>query len=90
MKLSIDEPAGDHGLLNDAHARQGPAGCHEVCKTDATESDGAQRGAFGVFVRKYAIFGDPAIRERMRKTLQARGLDTPIETLMSIFQRIVL
>ncbi|HEV3217132.1 MAG TPA: hypothetical protein VGZ27_15475 [Vicinamibacterales bacterium] len=48
------------------------------------------RGAFGVFVRKYAIFGDPAIRERMRKTLQARGLDTPIETLMSIFQRIVL
>jgi hypothetical protein len=56
MKLSIDEPAGDHGLLNDAHARQGPAGCHEVCKTDATESDGAQRGAFGVFVRKYAHF----------------------------------
>jgi hypothetical protein len=48
----------------------------------------AARSAF--LFENMRIFGDPAIRERMRKTLQARGLDTPIETLMSIFQRIVL
>jgi hypothetical protein len=85
----MNRPANATYTMTRTRAKVRPAAT-QFCKTDATERDGARRRAIGVFVRKYTHFRRFCHSGALCKALQARGLDTPIETLMSIFQRIVL